>query len=97
MFIDYYEVLNISCNASFDEIKIAYRHESVRWHPDKNRNIDTTLQMQRINEAYAILKDYDKRKRYDDEYIKFKEVMSHELNKNEEYKDNRNMHQSETW
>ena len=72
MFIDYYEVLKISQDASFEEVKSAYRRESLRWHPDKNPNIDTTLQMQRVNEAYAILKDAQKRDRYDDEYLKFK-------------------------
>lgn len=73
MFIDYYEVLHVSQDASFEEIKAAYRKESIKWHPDKNPNINTTLQMQRVNEAYAILKDFEKRQRYDLEYNLFKQ------------------------
>lgn len=74
MFVDYYEVLHVSQDASSEEIKAAYRRESIKWHPDKNPNIDTTLQMQRVNEAYAILKDSEKRQRYDYEYNRFKQT-----------------------
>lgn len=74
MFVDYYEVLHVSQGALSDEIKAAYRRESIKWHPDKNTNIDTTLQMQRVNEAYAILKDPEKRQRYDYEYNRFKQT-----------------------
>lgn len=72
MFVDYYEVLHVSQGVSCDEIRAAYRRESIKWHPDKNPNVDTTLQMQRVNEAYAILKDSEKRRRYDLEYTRFK-------------------------
>jgi hypothetical protein len=64
----------VSQGASYEEIKAAYRRESIKWHPDKNPNIDTTLQMQRVNEAYAILKDPEKRQRYDHEYSRFKQT-----------------------
>jgi hypothetical protein len=74
MFVDYYEVLHVSQDASSEEIKAAYRRESIKWHPDKNPNMDTTLQMQRVNEAYAILKDPEKRQRYDYEYNRFKQT-----------------------
>lgn len=74
MFVDYYEVLHVSQDASSEEIKAAYRRESIKWHPDKNPNVDTTLQMQRVNEAYAILKDPEKRQRYDYEYNRFKQT-----------------------
>jgi ribosomal protein L22 len=74
MFVDYYEVLHVSQDASCEEIKAAYRRESIKWHPDKNPNVDTTLQMQRVNEAYAILKDSEKRQRYNQEYNRFKQT-----------------------
>ena len=70
-FKDYYKILEISKNSSLEEIKIAYRKASIKWHPDKNAGRDTTLKMQEINEAYLILKDEDARKRYDIEYEKF--------------------------
>lgn len=73
MFKDYYKILGISQEASPSEIKSAYRTMSLKWHPDKNKDTDTDVTgiMQEINEAYAILKDEVKRKRYDEEYNKF--------------------------
>lgn len=71
MFKDYYKILGVSQQASTSEIKSAYRAMSMKWHPDKNPNTDVTSIMQDINEAYAILKDENKRKRYDDEYCRF--------------------------
>ncbi|MDV3560787.1 hypothetical protein CMU69_14745 [Elizabethkingia anophelis] len=68
---DYYKILEISATASLDEIQSAYRNASRKWHPDRNSGMDTTSQMQEINEAYRILKDEESRKRYDDEYNRF--------------------------
>lgn len=76
MFTDYYSVLNISPNSTIEDIKTAYRNESLKWHPDKNLGVDTTKQMQIVNEAYAILKDKEKRCRYDAEYVRFKRVQT---------------------
>jgi len=72
MFVDYYELLNVAENASAAEIKEAFRKQAIKWHPDKNPGIDTTLQMQRINEAYLILKDLEARRKFDTEYQYFK-------------------------
>ncbi len=71
MFKDYYCILGISPYASLSEIKEAYRVASKKWHPDLNKGVDTTQMMQDVNEAYAILKDEVKRKRYDAEYVLF--------------------------
>lgn len=71
MFKDYYKILGIHRQASVQEIKSAYRAMSMKWHPDKNPNVDVTSVMQDINEAYAILKNEEKRKRYDIEYYNF--------------------------
>jgi len=59
---DYYEVLGVSKGASADEIKKAFRRAAVEHHPD--RGGDET-KFKEINEAYEVLKDADKRKRYD--------------------------------
>lgn len=83
MFKDYYEILGISQHASQDEIRKAYRTMSLKWHPDKNPNIDVTSVMQDINEAYSILKDKDKRHRYDIEYKIFKYSYKEEFKPNE--------------
>jgi curved DNA-binding protein CbpA len=48
-------------------------NQAIKWHPDRNYGIDTTLKMQLINEAYLILKDPEARLKYDVEYLKYKE------------------------
>jgi len=59
---DYYEVLGIGKSASADEIKKAFRRAAVEHHPD--RGGDET-KFKELNEAYEVLKDEGKRKRYD--------------------------------
>jgi molecular chaperone DnaJ len=59
---DYYEVLGVKKDASADEIKKAFRRAAVEHHPD--RGGDET-KFKEINEAYEVLKDSEKRKRYD--------------------------------
>ena len=73
MFRDYYAILEVSYGASAEEIKSAYRQLSKRWHPDVNPGVDVTSKMQDINEAYCVLKDAEKRRRYDEEYKRFKQ------------------------
>jgi molecular chaperone DnaJ len=60
---DYYEILGVGKNASADEIKKAFRRLAVKHHPDKEGGDETKFK--EINEAYEVLKDPDKRKRYD--------------------------------
>ncbi len=60
---DYYEVLGVGKSASADEIKKAYRRLAVKFHPDKEGGDETKFK--EISEAYEVLKDTDKRQRYD--------------------------------
>lgn len=60
---DYYEVLGINKSASADEIKKAFRKLAVKYHPDKDGGDETKFK--EINEAYEVLKDQQKRQRYD--------------------------------
>ncbi|HMT75147.1 MAG TPA: J domain-containing protein [Chitinophagaceae bacterium] len=72
MFIDYYAILEINENSTQEEIKAAFRKQAIKWHPDRNPGIDTTTQMQRINESYLILKDPEARQKFNTEYQRFK-------------------------
>lgn len=72
---DYYELLEISRNASAEVIKNAYRALAKKYHPDTS-NVDKELiekNMRQINEAYEVLSDKEKRALYDQE-LKEKEV-----------------------
>lgn len=60
---DYYEVLGVNKSASADEIKKAFRKAAVQHHPDKEGGDETKFK--EINEAYEVLKDQQKRQRYD--------------------------------
>lgn len=73
MFKDYYCILEILHSATQAEIKSAYKKQALKWHPDKNIGTDTNTKMKEINEAYLILKDSEARRRYDIEYLKYKE------------------------
>ena len=62
---DYYEILNVQRTASRDEIKSAYRKLALKFHPDRNKSSEAEEKFKEISEAYAVLSDQEKRKRYD--------------------------------
>lgn len=62
---DYYKTLGIKRIASHEEIRRAYRKLAQKYHPDVNKNPQAAQRLARINEAYEVLKDPDKRKRFD--------------------------------
>ncbi|ADV67910.1 molecular chaperone DnaJ [Deinococcus maricopensis] len=63
--MDFYELLGVSRTASADEIKSAYRKLALKYHPDRNKEDGAQEKFAKINEAYAILSDPEKRAHYD--------------------------------
>jgi len=67
-FQDYYETLGLDRNATDKEIKAAYRKLARKWHPDLHpaaEKKEAEEKFKKINEAYEVLKDPEKRERYD--------------------------------
>ena len=63
---DYYKILGVDKNASNEAIRKAYRDLAKKYHPDHNPgNKAAEEKFKEINEAYEVLKDKDKRARYD--------------------------------
>lgn len=63
---DYYQVLGVSRDASQEEISKAFKKLARKYHPDLNPNDpEAEKKFKEVNEAYEVLKDSEKRKRYD--------------------------------
>ena len=62
---DYYKTLGVDKKASQEEIKKAYRKLARQYHPDTNKDAGAEERFKAISEAYDVLGDPDKRKKYD--------------------------------
>src|SRR6476469_5836307 len=65
---DYYEILGVTRTASDEEIKRAYRRLAMKYHPDRNNGdgkVEAEMRFKECSEAYEILSDQHKRRRYD--------------------------------
>lgn len=87
-FKDYYNVLGLNSNkVTIDEIKLAYREQAKKYHPDMHAG-DSVLEekFKEINEAYRILSDPKSRKRYDRNWFIYTERKKRLQNKDREVK-----------
>ena len=67
IFKDYYKILNLETNkVTAEEIKVAYREQAKKYHPDVNvGNKNAEERFKDINEAYRVLSEVNARKKYD--------------------------------
>lgn len=70
---NFYQILSVASSASADEIKSAYRELVKRHHPDlfatAGEKAKATEKMRQLNEAYAVLGNAKRRRRYDQQFI----------------------------
>lgn len=64
-FKDYYKIMGLERDASQDDIKRAYRKLARKYHPDVSKESDAEQRFKELGEAYAVLKDPEKRAAYD--------------------------------
>ncbi len=63
--MDYYDILGVDKSASDKDIKSAFRKKAAELHPDRNKDPKAPEEFKKVNEAYQILSDPQKRKMYD--------------------------------
>lgn len=64
-FKDYYDILGVSKKVTQNEIQKAYRKLAKKYHPDTSKEVGAEAKFKEIGEAYDVLKDTDKRAKYD--------------------------------
>ena len=87
--VNYYQILEVNENASFEDIKTAYRRLSQKYHPDGNKKFNNEELFKIINDAYKNLSDENKRSEYDFKLNEFKNESSYNS-----YKENQHYNQN---
>lgn len=77
--MNYYAILGVSQYAKYREIKAAYRHLALKYHPDRNSSPVSENSIKIINAAFEVLSDKDKRRQYDEKL--FNNILLHRKRK----------------
>lgn len=86
---DYYQILELSPNASITEVKSAFRRLSFKFHPDLNNEEDAEDNFKNVNEAYQILSDAFLRQTYDVKIKQSKFIQTHNHSSSNDYRSSR--------
>lgn len=62
---DYYQILEVSRDATEEEIRKSFRRKALEYHPDRNKATDASERFKEVNEAYQVLTDPERRAQYD--------------------------------
>ncbi|MDD3370502.1 MAG: J domain-containing protein [Alphaproteobacteria bacterium] len=73
---DLYQVLGVARDASYADIRKVYRTLSLQNHPDRNKNPEATERQKKINDAWAVLGDADRRRDYDAQLLREKNAVT---------------------
>ena len=85
---NYWSLLGVSPECDSTELKLAFRKEARKWHPDLNKNdVNAEERFKLINEAYAILSDPKKRSEWEKKNNKHQDVFENRFPTYEEYLD----------
>ena len=85
---NYWSLLGVSPECDSNELKSAFRKEARKWHPDLNKNdVNAEERFKLINEAYAILSDPKKRREWEKQNNKHKDIFENRFPTYEEYID----------
>ena len=85
---NYWSLLGVSPGCDSTELKLAFRKEARKWHPDLNKNdVNAEERFKLINEAYAVLSDPSKRKEWEKKNNKSRDIFENRFPTYEEYLD----------
>ena len=68
---NYYAILEVNRKSSDQDIKLNFRRLAKEYHPDKNKSKDAEEKFKDINEAYAVLMDPEKKRKYDRQVARY--------------------------
>lgn len=93
-FINYYELLGVKKDATEEEIRLKYKEQIKKWHPDISKSSEGVEITKKLNEAKSVLLDSSKRKEYD-EYLNNISSNGYQNIKEKVYKEENNNYKEE--